>query len=88
MQANYRSYRQPEKHIFNLLEKWWNHDHGRGSALRVGLDFHAEGKKRHKDLASIAAIEKSWTHRFIDGDDRLRRFFTKVSMFSTPFTSS
>ncbi|KAN0103468.1 hypothetical protein V8E51_011781 [Hyaloscypha variabilis] len=77
MQANYRSYRQPEKHIFSLLEKWWNIYHGRGSALRVGLDFHSEGKKRPQDLASIAALEKTWTHRFIDRNDRLRRFFAK-----------
>ena len=88
MQANYRSYRQPENHIFNLLKKWWNSNHGRGSALRVGLDFHAEGKKRQKDLASIAALEKTWTHRFIDRSDRLRRFFAKASTFSTPPTAS
>ncbi|KIM95567.1 hypothetical protein OIDMADRAFT_59361 [Oidiodendron maius Zn] len=77
MQANYRSYRQPENHIFDLLQKWWNHNHGRGSALRVGLDFQAEGKKRQKDLASIAALEKTWTHRFIDRNDHLRRLFAK-----------
>jgi len=88
MQANYRSYRQPEKHIFNLLEKWWNNYHGRGSALRVGLDFHTEGKNRYKDLASIAALEKTWTHRFIDSHDCLRRFFAKASTFSTPSTAS
>ena len=88
MQANYRFYRQPENHIFNLLKKWWNSNHGPGSALQVGLDFQDEGKKRQKDLASIAAIEKAWTHRFIDRNDCLRRFFAKVSTFSTPFTSS
>jgi hypothetical protein len=87
-QANYRSYRQPEKHIFNLLEKWWNNYHGRGSALRVGLDFHAEGKKRQKDLASIAALEKTWTHRFIDRNDHLRRFFAKASTCSASSTAS
>jgi hypothetical protein len=78
-QANYRSYRQPEKHILSLFEKWWNANHGRGSALRIGLDFHPEGKRRAKDLASIAALEKTWTHRFIDRNDRLRRLFAKVS---------
>jgi hypothetical protein len=88
MQANYRSYRQPEKHIFSLLEKWWNIYHGRGSALRVGLDFHSEGKKRPQDLASIAALEKTWTHRFIDRNDRLRRFFAKASTFPAPSTAS
>lgn len=87
-QANYRSYRQPEKHIFNLLEKWWNNYHGRGSALRVGLDFHAEGKKRQKDLASIAALEKTWTHRFIDRNDHLRRFFAKASTCSASSIAS
>jgi len=80
-QANYRSYRQPEKHIFSLFEKWWNIYHGRGSALRIGLDLHTEGKNRHKDLASIAAIEKTWTHRYIDSNDRLRRLFAKASTF-------
>ncbi|RDL30850.1 Uncharacterized protein BP5553_10195 [Venustampulla echinocandica] len=78
-QVNYRSYRQPEKRVFNLLENWWNMYHGRGSALRIGLDFHSEGKNRPKDLASIAALEKTWTHRFIDSNDRLRRFFAKAS---------
>ena len=87
-QANYRSYRQPEKHIFNLLEKWWNNYHGRGSALRVGLDFHAEGKKRQKDLASIAALEKTWTHRFIDRNDHLRRIFAKASACSASSIAS
>ncbi|KAH8768543.1 hypothetical protein BGZ57DRAFT_929822 [Hyaloscypha finlandica] len=88
MQANYRSYRQPEKHIFKLLEKWWNYYHGRGSALRIGLDLHTGGKNREKDLASIAAIEKTWTHRFIDSHDHLRRLFAKASTFSTPPTAS
>ncbi|KAH6662272.1 hypothetical protein B0J14DRAFT_645435 [Halenospora varia] len=76
-QANYRSYRQPEEHVFNLLKKWWNRNHGLGSALQIGLDFHTEGKSNPKDLASIAALEKTWTHRFIDSNDRLRRFFVK-----------
>ncbi|KAF4633167.1 hypothetical protein G7Y89_g4959 [Cudoniella acicularis] len=87
-QANYRSYRQPEKHVFSLLESWWKIYHGRGSALRTGLDFHTEGKNRHKDLASIAALEKSWTHRFIDSNDCLRRFFAKNDDLSNQLPST
>ena len=88
MQANYRSYRQPEKHIIKLLGKWWDYYHGRGSALRIGLDFHTGGKNRQKDLASIAAVEKTWTHRFIDGHDHLRRLFAKASASSALPTAS
>lgn len=77
-QANYRSYRQPEKHVFGLLKDWWNLYDGRGSALRIGLDFHPDGKERFEDLASIAAREKSWTHRFIDRNDLIRRHFIKA----------
>ncbi|KAH8670116.1 hypothetical protein BGZ60DRAFT_527604 [Tricladium varicosporioides] len=78
-QANYRSYRQPEAHVFSLLQNWWNTCHSRATALRIGLDFHIGGKNNPKDLASIAALEKTWTHRFIDSNDRLRRLFAKAT---------
>jgi hypothetical protein len=50
-----------------------------GAALRKGLGIHAKRQTCMDDLASIAAIEKTWTHRFIDKHARLRWFFAKVS---------
>jgi hypothetical protein len=75
-QAKFKFYRKPEDHVFKLMERWSNHN---CSALRRGLDVHGQGKKDMKDLASIAAIEKTWTHRFIDRNERLRSMFAKVS---------
>jgi hypothetical protein len=82
-QAEYRSYRQPEKGILSLFEKWWKKHHGHGSALRVGLDYHEGAKKSAKDLASIAMLEKTWTHRFIDNRDYLRKRFAKAGVLSS-----
>jgi hypothetical protein len=33
-----------------------------------------------KDLVSIAAVEKTWTHKFIDRHERLRNMFAKASI--------
>jgi hypothetical protein len=74
-QAKYRSYREPETHVLEHMEEWSN---GNYAALRIGLNIDKE-RKCLKDIASIAAIEKSWTHRFIDRHACLRSLFVEVS---------
>jgi hypothetical protein len=54
----------------------WSEKHE--PALRNGLDIHDKGQSM-RDIAAIAATEKTWAHRFIDRHRRLHSLFVKVS---------
>ncbi|KAI9742786.1 MAG: hypothetical protein M1818_003515 [Claussenomyces sp. TS43310] len=78
--AKYKSYKEPGDSIVEQLDYWGTSTKENGEPLRHGLDIPCRGTKNRKDLASIAAVEKTWTHRFIDRHACLAGVFKEVSM--------
>jgi len=82
--AKSKSYREPDRNIVSQLTDWATTTIENGQPLLQGLEIPYPGNACLRDLASIAAIQKSWTHRFIDKYDCLRRIFVRLP---TPITS-
>jgi hypothetical protein len=81
--AHCRSYREPDPSIVSQLTDWATQSIENNQPLLQGLGIPYPGNTCLKDLASIAAIEKTWTHQFIDKYDCLRRIFVRFLMPTT-----
>jgi hypothetical protein len=86
--ARFKSYREPNRNIVSELTEWGTTCLENGHPLLHGLKIPYPGNTCLKDLASIAAVEKSWTHRFIDKHHYLRRIFVRFSMPATSQVNS
>ncbi|KAH8761477.1 hypothetical protein F5882DRAFT_477699 [Hyaloscypha sp. PMI_1271] len=73
--ARFKSYREPDRNIVSELKEWGTTCIENANPLLHGLEIPYPGNTCLKDLASIAAVEKSWTHQFIDKHHCLRRIF-------------
>jgi hypothetical protein len=86
--AQLSSYREPDRNIVSQLTDWATTTIENGQPLLQGLEIPYPGNACLKDLASIAAVEKTWTHRFIDKHDCLRRIFVRFPMPTTSQVNS
>jgi len=84
--ARFKSYQEPDRNIVSELKEWGTTCIENGHPLLHGLEIPDPGNTCLKDLASIAAVEKSWTHKFIDKHHCLRRIFVRFSMPTTSET--
>jgi hypothetical protein len=87
-QAKLKSYREPDDQVIDHFKEWVA-ENGKtnGAPLEYGLNIPRQDcldVKRYGDLASIAGLEKTWTHRFIDRHGCLRTQFQKVRSFPAP----
>ncbi|KAH8808786.1 hypothetical protein F5884DRAFT_858305 [Xylogone sp. PMI_703] len=77
--AKFKSYKEPETHIIKQFRRraaLGENDEGKLHKILEVLEIPPTGPTPYlKDLASIAATDKTWTHHFIDSHHRLRSMF-------------
>jgi len=76
--AKFKSYREPDRDIVKQLTAWASKTIENSQPLLQGLEIPVPGNVCLRDLVSIAAVQKTWTHRFIDKHDCLRRIFVRL----------
>ena len=87
-QAKFKSFREPDDQVIDHFKEWIaQNGKTNGAPLEYGLNIPRQDcldAKRYEDLASIAGLEKTWTHRFIDRHGCLRTQFQKVRSCPVP----